>query len=506
VAQTTPRSGAGRAERSTGEDNPYLAYAAAVWDLAKIEACANNWGKGGDLAGSLELRRIRRQLAADRDVRIVTSGFRPWLLRHYGSHRVMEPAEGTSETIRRMGDASTTEIDRAATQNHDGMERDCERVRSNAIAGRPPMATVRSRFPAGVADLETARPGNQHDRVGDDRMPSDAELDALWTQSRWNDLGDILTNQRDLDARRAAINWLGTRLQAGGGLMHGLILAKMLWEDGNRMSEHDGVREPVGDPQEKLNAATILLYTQTMIEIDGLRCTDATAADTWLARLDGNAKDAPPQLVPKNVSWPIYFLRQQPETVRIAAADAAIAMESRTASLRRDDDLLCRAGKDGETVGARRDERPWIPTTQRHYDGTVGFEPPADWIPGFLTPEKYGPLQDKARAGLRDRLLTLATPPRQISPLPIIDGFGRTYMLFFESESDNLTPRGREVVQEVATSMRLIQTHKTMIRVHGHPSRYRSKPGTVAPPCSERGSRTRSRWSSPGRLMDRVVR
>lgn len=468
VAQTTAKPGPARAERSTGEDNPYLAYAAAVWDLAKIEACANDWGKGGDLAGSLELRRIRQQLAADRDVRIVTSGFRPWLLGHYGTHRIMEPAEGTSETIRRIGDASAVDIDRAATQNHDGMERDCERIRSNAIEGRSPMAPVRSRFPAGIADLEAARPGNQHEQAGDDRMPPDAELDALWMQSRWNDLGDILTNQRSPDARRPAVKWLSTRLQAGGGLMHGLILAKMLWEGGNRMSEHDGVREPVGDTQDELNAAIILLYTRAMIEIDGLRCADATAADTWLARLDGNVKNASPQLVPRNVSWPIYYLRRQPEAVRIAAVDAALAMERRTASLRRDDDLLCRAGKDGEMAAARRDERPWVPTTQRHYDGTVGLEPPADWVPGFLTPEKYRPLQDKAKAGLRDRLLALATPPRQIGPLPIIDGFGRTYMLFFAEDSDELSARGREVVKEAAKLVQLLPMHKTKVLVHGY--------------------------------------
>jgi hypothetical protein len=60
-------------------------------------------------------------------------------------------------------------------------------------------------------------------------LPSDAELDALWAARKWNDLGEALSHPDSSASFSRSMDWLHTRLEAGGGLMLGILYARDLW-------------------------------------------------------------------------------------------------------------------------------------------------------------------------------------------------------------------------------------------------------------------------------------
>lgn len=219
-------------------------------------------------------------------------------------------------------------------------------------------------------------------------LPSDAELDALAAARNWNALGAALSQPTNPELARA-MNWLGTRLDAGGGLMLGILYARDLWSVG--LSQH--IDDPAKDM--RLTAGVITLYTYQLIVIDGAICADRTAPGHRIEQLfTGRAAT-------------LAFLKKQPPELKARIVDGALALEQKTATLRREDDLICRDGMDQMKAGLERGQQHDVATPPGQIGRTVAVEPPADWSPKFVAPEIYKPMQDRARAGMKATLLKL---------------------------------------------------------------------------------------------------
>jgi len=217
-------------------------------------------------------------------------------------------------------------------------------------------------------------------------LPSDAELDALWAGRKWNELGAALSNLDGASLPRS-MNWLHSRLDAGGGLLLGLIYARDLWLIGKGLNVADSAKDM------RVTAGMITLYTYEIIIIDGAKCQDGSAPGHRLEQLLSARRET------------LAYLKQLPQEWKTAVVNIALAFERKTANLRREDDLICRGGLEEYRVAMERGTQREVPTPAGHYGKTVDVRPPADWMPSFVAPAVYQPLQETARANMRPMLL-----------------------------------------------------------------------------------------------------
>jgi len=103
----------------------------------------------------------------------------------------------------------------------------------------------------------------------------------------------------------------------------------------------------------------------------------------------------------------IAYLKTKPAKFKAKVIDAAIALEKRTASLRKDDDVLCRGGLEEMMAGIEAGETKEAPTPPGQVGKTIVVDPPPGYAPKFVAPETYKPMQEKARSEIRLDLLKM---------------------------------------------------------------------------------------------------
>lgn len=224
-------------------------------------------------------------------------------------------------------------------------------------------------------------------------LPSDHDLDALLLGKKWNDLGAALSRAgaraKSQESVVRKLDWLRSRLDAGGGSLLGFIYAKDLWDIGDA--------QKVDDPNEdlRITAGLIALYTYELIAIDGAKCADHSAPSHRVDQLLMNNAPA------------LAYLKAQPQELKDKVVGLAIAMEKKTAPLRKLDDLLCRSGLEEMQAGIAAGKTREVPTAPGQVGKTVEVDPPADFAPRLLTPQSYLPDQERARANMKATLLKL---------------------------------------------------------------------------------------------------
>ena len=218
---------------------------------------------------------------------------------------------------------------------------------------------------------------------------SDAELDALWTARKWYELGAALSNLDSPASFSKSMDWLHTRLDAGGGLMLGILYARDLWMVGKSQN--------VADPNKdlRLTAGMITLYTYEIIVIDGAKCEDKTAPINRINQFLGSRRET------------LAYLKQQSQEQKTYVVNLAVAFEKKTADLRKEDDLICRDGMEQYRVALERGTQREVPSPDNHVGKVVDLRPPSDWEPNFVAPAIYQQLQEKSRADLRATLFRL---------------------------------------------------------------------------------------------------
>ena len=220
-------------------------------------------------------------------------------------------------------------------------------------------------------------------------LPSDQDLDALLLAKKWNDLGSALSRAKSPESVGRKLDWLQSRLEVGGGSLLGFIYAKDLWDIGEA--------QKVDDPNKdlRITAGLITLYTYELIAIDGAKCADHSAPSHRVDQLLMNNAPA------------LAYLKAQPQELKAKVVDLAIAMEKKTAPLRKLDDLLCRSGLEEMQAGIMAGKTREVPTQPGQVGKSVEVEAPADFAPRLLTPQSYLPDQERARANMKATLLKL---------------------------------------------------------------------------------------------------
>jgi hypothetical protein len=219
-------------------------------------------------------------------------------------------------------------------------------------------------------------------------LPSDVELDTLLAARNWNALSEAFDKSVDAESFDRGMMWLHNRSLDGRSLLLSIIYARDLWLAGSELK----ARDP--DKDMRLTAGMMALYAYEQIVIDGAKCGDQTAPGQWITQMSTTTQEA------------LNFLRRQPNDVKMKVVDLALAVEKKTAALRKDDDLICRGGMDEMMAGLERGTQHELPP-----DGDVGkkigVEASADWTPKFRSAEIYAPIQERARANVRAQLLKL---------------------------------------------------------------------------------------------------
>ena len=144
-----------------------------------------------------------------------------------------------------------------------------------------------------------------------------------------------------------------------------------------------------------MTAGMITLYTYEIIVIDGAKCEDRSAPGHRLEQLLSARRET------------LAYLKQQPQEWKISVVNIAIGLEKKTANLRREDDLICRGGLQEYRVGLQRGTHNEVLNVDGHLGKTIDVRPPADWMPSFITPAVYQPMQETARKDMRATLLQL---------------------------------------------------------------------------------------------------
>lgn len=220
-------------------------------------------------------------------------------------------------------------------------------------------------------------------------LPSDAELDALVAARNWGGLSTALSQAADGESLMRKLEWLRSRIPAGGPSLLGFTAIRDTWKVGVN------VKEPDPNKDFRITAGMLTLYTYEIILIDGAKCEDQTAP---AHRVEQPLKFGGPALA---------YLKTQSNEFVAYTVDSAIALEKKTATLRKEDDLLCRDGMEQMKAGMERGKQHEVTTPSVDIGKTIAVEAPRNWAPTFLPPEKYRPLQDQARAGMKSALSQL---------------------------------------------------------------------------------------------------
>src|SRR5262249_3252937 len=185
-----------------------------------------------------------------------------------------------------------------------------------------------------------------------------------------------------------ALDWLDARINSGGGSLLGFLYSRALWDIGSAQNVNDP------DKDLRFRAGLMVLYTLQLIIIDGTKCADQSAPGHRLDQLMAGYGPVLQYLKTKNAKFKAKVID-------------AIALEKRTAALRKDDDWLCQGGLEEMMAGIEAGRTKQVPTPPDQIGTTVVVEPPPDYVPKFVAPEKYKPLQEKARSEIRSGLLKM---------------------------------------------------------------------------------------------------
>jgi hypothetical protein len=211
------------------------------------------------------------------------------------------------------------------------------------------------------------------------------ELDALFAAEKWDEMATAIEQAHDGLPLLRALVWLNQKVEGGAGCFVASQFAKAMWLQGNLR----------GNGNEQALAGSLMLYALALIAIDGPKCEDQSAPSH---RMDQSITGY------RSI---LGYLKSQPTDVKTKMLAEAMAMEARTASKRKNDELLCHGGLEEMRVSLERGTQRNLGPKPGYVGTVVDTQPPPDWKPSFLSPEQYGPAQEKARSQIEENLKKL---------------------------------------------------------------------------------------------------
>lgn len=236
-----------------------------------------------------------------------------------------------------------------------------------------------------------ARPGRP--------MPSDAIiLDTMFAQGKLTALSARLRAAREAAEVVLDMNWEQARIFDGAGFLMVYAYLYDLWRVGSSLPGETG-------DQMKQSAGMQFVYALDLIRLDGVKCADISAA--------GHRQD---QLFGQNRAL-IAYIRTLPRDRRMTLGTVSLAIESATASLRQNDDVLCSGGLDDISEGLKaQGDRPLeqVPNPPGMIGKTYNVPSAPGYTPKFIAGEVWRVRQSAIRQSLPaflTRFLTTADDP-----------------------------------------------------------------------------------------------
>ena len=228
---------------------------------------------------------------------------------------------------------------------------------------------------------------------------SEAQLDRLLAARDWKTLDDAVYPFKDPSAVRADLAWLGKKVDGGeGGFylagMYGMHLSLgMMNLDPQGFLSSAGAKNKPEDPDKNLQVASAMygLYAIGLTVVDGAACSSASPIHYWLSK----------NRAPADLRGGMTFLRTFSAAGKASIVDRVVKLEARTASLRGDDETLCKGGVDEPASPGDAFEAVVIAGQQRTNAA------PAAGADIFLPPDEAAKARERARAHLRETLTKL---------------------------------------------------------------------------------------------------
>jgi hypothetical protein len=233
-------------------------------------------------------------------------------------------------------------------------------------------------------------------------LPANATaLDLLLTNKQYDQLGEALSHRLG-DEMYRNMNWEKDKLLQGASAYISFVyvfdlrlaasVAALNAERLPNAAISAGEAKRAAELEE--DAVLVLLYAFELVAIDGMKCQDVTAPAHRRDQLFQIYADI----------W--RDIAEMPEDRRTRLIAAALDVERRTASLRADDDFLCRNGIEERRAALAKNADPPVTETQQPSapGKTVEVLVDPDYQPKFLAPEVSLPKQVEIRAAMPKRL------------------------------------------------------------------------------------------------------
>jgi len=239
-----------------------------------------------------------------------------------------------------------------------------------------PLAPAHAQSPA-ANDAPTAPTVPPTAQVAANPMPARrAELDTAASKADFAAVRAILATAANLDDVNRNMDWEELQIVQGGSVFYSFLYLDDMWTM--------GVKFP-NDPHSaafKRYAGVVGLYALQQMFIDAPRCGDPSAPGHRIDQL----------LAGRPALW--TYVLALPEVTRRDLAVEAIKLEARTASLRRDDPVLCSGGVQNMVEALKGDKTPLTAQSVGRRD--VPMTPLAT----YADPAVSAPQQAKARADM----------------------------------------------------------------------------------------------------------
>jgi hypothetical protein len=214
-----------------------------------------------------------------------------------------------------------------------------------------------------------------------------AALDKVLAEQKYNELGAKMLHPGNSAELAAAMDWGRDRMLRGSSVAVPLIQSTLLWSVGSTRPDLASLKETSG---------FVLMYAVLVASADGLKCADVSAQGHGI------------ESIIFQYGARLREVAAFPEDTKNKMIDQAVAVEAKTAPLRKDDSYLCRFGMAEYAAAIKRqeDEKAGRPIDQKAYQ------------PAFLQRDQWEPKQTEARKGFRNLLVTIFTPQPAQKPKP----------------------------------------------------------------------------------------
>ena len=230
-----------------------------------------------------------------------------------------------------------------------------------------------------------------------ERAALDAHWDQLLADHDFIGLGRDLLAPKAKSQLLAGLGWAKDRTLAGGSVVIPLLYSRLLWLVGTHSPQYAGLKD---------TASMMALYSLVLVAVDGVKCADKSAPGHHYETILMQYRDQ------------LRAAADAPVVTRNNIIVAALGLETKTATLRGDDDYLCRFGLEETQYSLKKHEgepETEVPPQPGQFGRTVEVPYDKEFQPRFLPREQWQPQQDANRAALARNLAALLdqikTPP-----------------------------------------------------------------------------------------------